>query len=62
VGRVCGFSGDEDGEGWRWRLGKEKREGLLLFSMFSWTGDAAEHGKVFKRLDGQVVDVWNKRG
>ncbi len=23
VGRVCGVSGDEDGEGWRWRLGKE---------------------------------------
>lgn len=48
----AGFSGDEDGEGWRWRLGEEKREGLLLFLMFSWTGDAAEHGKVFKRLDG----------
>ncbi len=41
------------GKGVRWRLGEEKREGLLLFLMFSWTGGAAEHGKVSRGSRGR---------
>ncbi len=31
----------------------EREEGLLLFSMFSWIGDAAEHGKVSRGSTGR---------